>query len=924
MIIPCGHTMCVNCVIQIIKVSEEDYESYSNSSVENDYEDFFNSDENSVSSESSSENSQVNSANEEIEESQESQESEEEEDEETDPIEIKFEIDNNISDFNFDCFGENEENQKSKFFMGDEKKDNEEDGKLIKFKCSLCRKKMKINSKQIIKNIQLSELIKSLDRLNGTTQYLGTENDKSKNKQTLENNNYEDNIDVNCAVNDKNKQTKYNKFQGKIFCNLCKNIFEYSEHIILSNITDFHKKNFLFIDEEFLYNLSSLFDTANEYNINSNTDIRKFNTENHLNNNHIDNQETNENHINLNHNENLSDINQEIDLYKDKLNKRFEKIIEEKLEGKEINDFSHRLQKFLKIFLNLSLNYGLSKNKENPSEVNFDFLNEENQKFKFDRLSDRNPINNELGKDEYCDFLIKILTEENKDNNDVKDTIFFNNMTSYVEAFSNFKKCRHKSFMELSSIYLSFESLIEDKNFCNAEKKLFKADKLLEKFFGIFDKLKINFALFLKGKVVLNREKIQFTSNLNKKDSYNYKTDDDFNSNNNYKNENLIKSKNFPVLNNKYYSNDDFKIRINNLVMRKGKEVSLKYFKSGFFDTVIKNTILSEKRYSVWLENDDFKKKAKLYLFDNLFNENIFYLNYNKLILTTLDNIKSGDNPTQYAERSEVYTPNIISDETGLNIFFIGSDDNSNKFRVYSLSKKMLIELPKIPEEYYTVDTLFHDNKLFILGGNNSSDIAILNCYFYDVFKRKWFKLPKLNISRFEKCSFIKNGYIYVYGGHPGSQSVHNDSWSSDNNTNNNINNSLYSTQLWKFETLDLKSIQDYENNLEKLDEKWKWEVIEIQGFNHKLMEFGYSLIDESKLIILGGIQDESSYYSHKGFIIDLDQRKIVEYLKIDFDIDNHMLSSNYYRGSLQVFLGSDEDRTIKYNRNFDNLNIYI
>ena len=44
MIVPCGHTMCVNCVIQIIKFSEEDYEEYSNSEEENQYDNFFDSD----------------------------------------------------------------------------------------------------------------------------------------------------------------------------------------------------------------------------------------------------------------------------------------------------------------------------------------------------------------------------------------------------------------------------------------------------------------------------------------------------------------------------------------------------------------------------------------------------------------------------------------------------------------------------------------------------------------------------------------------------------------------------------------------------------------------------------------------------------------------------------------------------------------
>jgi len=55
-----------------------------------------------------------------------------------------------------------------------------------------------------------------------------------------------------------------------------------------------------------------------------------------------------------------------------------------------------------------------------------------------------------------------------------------------------------------------------------------------------------------------------------------------------------------------------------------------------------------------------------------------------------------------------------------------------------------------------------------------------------------------------------------------------------------------------------------------------------------------------------------------------LEERKLVETLKIDYDIDNHNMTCNFYRGTFQVFLGANDDKVIKYERNFQNLNVFM
>ena len=163
--------------------------------------------------------------------------------------------------------------------MGEDSKKDQDEGKEIKFKCSICRKKMKINSKQIVKNVQLAHLIKSLDEIHGTSTYSCINNNETKNfdekngiSELIENGNIlneEENLFKNSLLNsDMNEnildENEINK-EKKIFCNLCKNIFNYEDHV-KNNFSDFHKSNFLFLDNTCLVDIKNIFNLDEEFN----------------------------------------------------------------------------------------------------------------------------------------------------------------------------------------------------------------------------------------------------------------------------------------------------------------------------------------------------------------------------------------------------------------------------------------------------------------------------------------------------------------------------------------------------------------------------------------------------------------------------------------------------------------------------------
>ena len=59
-------------------------------------------------------------------------------------------------------------------------------------------------------------------------------------------------------------------------------------------------------------------------------------------------------------------------------------------------------------------------------------------------------------------------------------------------------------------------------------------------------------------------------------------------------------------------------------------------------------------------------------------------------------------------------------------------------------------------------------------------------------------------------------------------------------------------------------------------------------------------------------------------YIIDLENKVIKAKLKMDWEIDNRNMSTNFYRGKMYAHLDEDENRQFNYIRNFDNLNIII
>lgn len=798
MIIPCGHTICINCVTQIIKVSEEEIEdNYSNGSAENEENNYI-SEEADLSSEflnsNGDSNSNENSENSENENTEESEENCNEESEDTEDIPINLEHNSagNIKHFEFDIDNMKDEFQ-NKFLMENNDngiKNSNEEGKLIKLKCSLCRKKMKINSKRIMKNFQLTELMGSLSKLQKDKD---NENDKDNFKEISEG-------QIN-KINDNDNDSVLNN--KKIFCNICQNIFSYREHKeSLKEISDLHLQNFTFIDENLFQNLENFFINENE---NIGEIIPQKNT----------------NFIN-------SDILKE-EIFKEKINKIFIEKISDFKTTEEIQAEITSIENFLMKFIALNTNFSLSENEL------FDFFDEKNQIFSQEKL------------------------EKNSKNSKI-----YNYLKKDSDAFSAFKKVKDLLFTKLIKIFIEFE----ESSGKDSENIMSKGEKLLKKYFRTFKSLYKNFKLHIEGKIILQN-----------------KNSLDENSTNEIS----------------YYSSS-FKENFENLLTRRSNEIVENYLKNGFFSSYLNNTIFSEKRFTIKLYNQEYNKKCKLYIYDSIFEENTYAMGFKNLSI--VDEL----NPSvkKKLKLENVFTKNLLYDEQELLIYFLGLNEiSSNEFRVYDMKNRELIKLPKIPFNFWLIDSILYDGKIFVCGGTDETDQAIRECFYYDIKTQIWEKMPNLKIGRNRKSLFIRKNKIYTYGG------VESDE--GDLRERNDIT----VTQLWKFEVFDL-------NNLNKKNEEFVWKLEEIKDFNYKISEFAYGLINENDLLIIGGLMEDSMNYSKRGFIIDLENKVIREHLKLNEEINNQNMSTNFYRGKTYGHLDEDENKCYSYIRNFDNLNIFI
>ena len=185
-----------------------------------------------------------------------------------------------------------------------------------------------------------------------------------------------------------------------------------------------------------------------------------------------------------------------------------------------------------------------------------------------------------------------------------------------------------------------------------------------------------------------------------------------------------------------------------------------------------------------------------------------------------------------------------------------------------------------MPIELKHPDVLLYKNNIFIIGGKIGEDMFSKQCFVYSIDDNKWYTLPDLNYAKNKKCVTVVNDkWLYAFGGKANEAGL-----------------------SYKFERLELDVVYKIIKGEGK--GKYKWEEVVIKNYFETIYNFVYFMYSKNILIILGGYGLVGEDFNDKGFIIDLDKRKLIH----TFTTKGYM-TSNYgvpymYRGYI---LSSDK-----------------
>ena len=188
----------------------------------------------------------------------------------------------------------------------------------------------------------------------------------------------------------------------------------------------------------------------------------------------------------------------------------------------------------------------------------------------------------------------------------------------------------------------------------------------------------------------------------------------------------------------------------------------------------------------------------------------------------------------------------VIFDD--FDLFFIsggiefGNYDSSNILLSFRWSSMKIEFIDKMPQKRAFHSSIYFDNNLYIIGGMSEKNNYLNDCYCFNITKKKWIKMPDINITRLNPSLCIyNNNYLYVIRGSNKIESIDN------------------------IEFINIKNFNEGWNLFKPVDPGFSW-----FGCDTSLA----ITIKQNQILIFGG-RDKSGKLYHQSFILDPEKQTI-------------------------------------------------
>ena len=188
----------------------------------------------------------------------------------------------------------------------------------------------------------------------------------------------------------------------------------------------------------------------------------------------------------------------------------------------------------------------------------------------------------------------------------------------------------------------------------------------------------------------------------------------------------------------------------------------------------------------------------------------------------------------------------VIFDD--FDLFFIsggiefGNYDSSNILLSFRWSSMKIEFIDEMPQKRAFHSSIYFDNNLYIIGGMSENNNYLNNCYCFNITKKKWIKMPDINITRLNPSLCIyNNNYLYVIRG---------------------------SNKIESIDTIEFINIKNF-------NEGWTL----FKPYDPSFSWFGCDsslaiTISENQILIFGG-RDKNGKLFHHSYFLDVEKRTV-------------------------------------------------